>query len=383
MMIERSLKRLARFQFERPYSVAVLALIITLIAIIGISNLRLESDISKEIPQDIDVIKLQNLIRDELAGGNIIMVLVSLDPEKTTDYTETDIRNPWLIYFLKQITDLAKKEPEVTEINSLADFFEQPLLPRELIKQVIDKNPSAKNFVNSDYTMTLIFVKTYIGANPYELAKLAEAINEDIQTSLIPPGVSISITGQPILIVKMLQLMVHDMSLITTVGLFIIFILMVIAFHSISRGLLTLIPVVMGVIWTLGILGLLNIPITTITAGMGAMIIGVGIAYGVHLMNRVMEERKRGKTLEEAIEIAVSDTGIAIISTAVTTMVGFGSLMLATMPGIQRLGFTLAMGILACLIGAICVLPSFICLEEKLMESIKDGNLLAKIRRSP
>ncbi len=310
------------------------------------------------------------------------MVLVSLDPEKTTDYTETDIRNPWLIYFLKQVTDLAKKEPEITEINSLADFFEQPLLPKEVIMQVIDKKPAAKRFVNSDYTMTLIFVKTYVGVNPYALADLAEALHEDIQMSLIPPGVTISITGQPILVVKMLQLMIHDMRLITTVGLFIIFILMVIAFSSISRGFLTLIPVVMGVIWTLGFLGFLGIPITTITAGMGAMIVGVGIAYGVHLMNRVTEERNLGKTLQVAIEIAVSDTGIAIISTAVTTMVGFGSLMLATMPGIQRLGFTLAMGIFFCLVGAICVLPSFVCLEEKLMESVKDGVLIAKVRKS-
>jgi predicted RND superfamily exporter protein len=84
------------------------------------------------------------------------------------------------------------------------------------------------------------------------------------------------------------------------------------------------------------------------------LIIGVGIDNGVHVVHRMRHEGERGMT------VVLRHTGRAIIIAGLTTMTGFGSLALASHQGLASLGLSLLIGVGACVITAIVVLPNLL-----------------------
>jgi predicted RND superfamily exporter protein len=94
------------------------------------------------------------------------------------------------------------------------------------------------------------------------------------------------------------------------------------------------------------------------------MILGLGVEYGVFMLSRYTEERAKNNGQLDSLRTTVRGIGSAIIGSGLTVIVGFGVLAFATVPMIQHLGETLALGIAFCLLAALFVNPVFILLEE-------------------
>ncbi|HIP17281.1 MAG TPA: RND family transporter, partial [Methanothermococcus okinawensis] len=89
------------------------------------------------------------------------------------------------------------------------------------------------------------------------------------------------------------------------------------------------------------------------------------IDYGIHLMHRYEEERKKKNTLTKSIETAVVSTGMAVMATTATTVVGFLALVIAPLPMMANLGKVCGLGIFFCMVSVITLLPALIIIEEK------------------
>jgi len=79
-------------------------------------------------------------------------------------------------------------------------------------------------------------------------------------------------------------------------------------------------------------MALLDIPISIITAMVGSITVGIGVDYSIHVSERYWHERKHGRSIEEALRRTIAGTGSALMSSAVTTAVGFGVLAFALLP---------------------------------------------------
>ena len=79
-VLERGLKRVARFQCRYFIPIIILSLGITAILGLGLSNVRIESDFSKILPQDLPVIVFENRITETFGGTDTVFVLVRLPP---------------------------------------------------------------------------------------------------------------------------------------------------------------------------------------------------------------------------------------------------------------------------------------------------------------
>jgi len=101
------------------------------------------------------------------------------------------------------------------------------------------------------------------------------------------------------------------------------------------------------------------------TAGMGSLLLGMGIDYGIHLMHRYDEERKKKRSIDKAVETAVVSTGTAVFATTATTVVGFLALVLAPLPMMANLGKVCALGIFFCMVSVITLLPAMLIIEER------------------
>jgi predicted RND superfamily exporter protein len=139
----------------------------------------------------------------------------------------------------------------------------------------------------------------------------------------------------------------------TTAGILVLLILFA-KFRHPRDMLLALVPKVMGVIWMMGGMRLLGLSYNFANLVAIPLILGVGIDNGVHIINRMRMEAEEGMTM------VLRHTGRAILVAGLTTMIGFGSLALASHRGLSSLGLVLLLGLGSTIICATIVLPNIL-----------------------
>lgn len=116
------------------------------------------------------------------------------------------------------------------------------------------------------------------------------------------------------------------------------------------------IPVAIGAVWMVGAMYLLDIPYSLANIVGLPLIIGVGIDNGVHVLHRYRRDR--------SVQLAAVQTGGAVVLSSLTTMIGFGSLAFASHRGYASLGQLLFLGVGACLLSAVTVLPAALAVAD-------------------
>ncbi|MBN2473246.1 MAG: MMPL family transporter [Pirellulales bacterium] len=123
-------------------------------------------------------------------------------------------------------------------------------------------------------------------------------------------------------------------------------------FRSLRYTLLAMVPLGLGVVQMFGLLGLLNIPLNPANMIVLPLILGIGIDDGVHVTHDFRCQRGRYRMSPS--------TASAVLITSLTTMVGFGSLMIASHRGLQSLGRVLTIGVSCCLFASLIMLPALL-----------------------
>jgi hypothetical protein len=128
-------------------------------------------------------------------------------------------------------------------------------------------------------------------------------------------------------------------------------------FRSWQLVLLSLVPLLAGIIWMLGWMGLRNIQFNPANIMTLPLVVGIGVVNGIQILHRAREEKS-------AILFSKS-TGKAVLLTSLTTLAGFGSLMVATHPGIASLGLVMSIGLVTCLVATVVLVPALISIFQK------------------
>jgi len=134
----------------------------------------------------------------------------------------------------------------------------------------------------------------------------------------------------------------------------IIAVLVFLHFHRFSSVLLALLPVALGFCWMLGLMGWLGIPFNPVNIVSLILVIGIGVTNGVHILNRFAEH-------PQPIILGRS-TGKAVLVSALNTMAGFGSLLVAKHQGVASLGGVMAIGTGTCVVASLILLPAVLTL---------------------
>jgi predicted RND superfamily exporter protein len=142
--------------------------------------------------------------------------------------------------------------------------------------------------------------------------------------------------------------------------------------HSLILGAITLTPLIFCVIWTLGTMFLVNIPLNMMTITVASLTIGLGITYGIHITHRFLEDLETTKTIDSACRNTVIHTGTALFGAAATTIAGFGILVFALMPPLQQFGAITALTILYSFLSSVFILPTFLVMWAKWKQKSHD-----------
>ena len=123
-------------------------------------------------------------------------------------------------------------------------------------------------------------------------------------------------------------------------------------FRSLRYTFLAMVPLGLGMAQLFGTLGLLNIPLNPANMIVLPLILGIGIDDGVHMVHDFRRQTGRYRMSRS--------TASAVLITSLTTMVGFGSLMIASHRGLQSLGRVLTIGVSCCLFTSLVMLPALL-----------------------
>jgi predicted RND superfamily exporter protein len=166
-------------------------------------------------------------------------------------------------------------------------------------------------------------------------------------------------TGAPPLGVALLKIFARDGRNAIILTLIIVFILLCIDFFNPKYALIAMIPLALGVFWMVGLMRLVGIQLNFMNLMALPLIIGIGIDDGVHIMHRWQHEGK-GKIIT-----VFSSTGKAIMLTSLTTMLAFGSMTFSVFPAWAWFGEALFIGVGACFLTSVIILPGILGLIEK------------------
>lgn len=163
-----------------------------------------------------------------------------------------------------------------------------------------------------------------------------------------------NVTGTPVQLFEYTTLLKDSYQTAAWYSFIAILFMVFLHFRSIVCVVLAFLPVAIGSIWMMGFMVWAGIPFNPANIMTLPLVIGIGVTNGIHILNRYAEEQNPG--------ILAKSTGKAVLVSALSTVAGFGSLILAKHQGIQSLGYVMAVGTMTCMIAALTFLPSLITL---------------------
>ena len=232
------------------------------------------------------------------------------------------------------VTALGRREP-----LSLADLEGTPLA------RVVDRYIAA----GDGEVSAAIYVYPPVG-------EWRRGASPDLQ-ALIARHPGVVLAGPNIISAELRRIVWDDALRAAILGMIVVFILMWLDLGGPLRALLALLPLVVGMVWMLGTMGLLGLRLNFFNIFVLTMIIGIGVDYGVHLLHRWYES---GGDRE-----ALAETAKAIAVAALTTMVGFGSLVLSHYPALRSVGAAAILGAFSTAVLGITLLPALLSAKEE------------------
>ena len=161
----------------------------------------------------------------------------------------------------------------------------------------------------------------------------------------------------------MLTMILSDLPRIVAVTVLVVFLIVLADLRSLRGAVLALVPLFVGIIWTVGVMGLFGIDFNVNSVMAMSILVGIGIDDGVHVYHRIRLDRR--------LDSALSHSGKAVVLTSLTTGLGFGSLILSVHQGMYGLGLVTTIGIFMCLLLSLVLLPALVSIfDEDLLRPV-------------
>ena len=170
------------------------------------------------------------------------------------------------------------------------------------------------------------------------------------------------LTGANVVSSFLRRTVLRDAVVAAVLGFLIVGLLLWMDYRRMWDTVLTLVPLLVGLVWMLGGMVLMGANMNFMNIFVSTMIIGIGVDYGIHMVHRY---RELGDKSEEELVAGFVETGKAIVLAALSTTVGFGSLSLSHYPGLQSMGKVAILGALSTALVAITLLPAYLLLRYR------------------
>lgn len=160
--------------------------------------------------------------------------------------------------------------------------------------------------------------------------------------------------GETTVYAMMYRMMLSEAPYVLGASASLIALLVLLQLRSVGQTLLTLVPLALGMLWLVGLMGLIDVRFTLFNIPILPAILGIGVDNGVYLTDRIRRLHREPGGLASAL----GGTGAAILAATATTVMGFAAFLVADNGGLRGIGKLAVIGIAIAACTALLVLPS-------------------------
>ena len=358
------MKKWAEITLKYRWWFLALISVITLISFFGIIQLKVEGDIIKTLPSKDPVVSSFNEVGREFKGNLVGMVIIESEP---------DVFNRRTFKKMLQLTEEYRKIEGVTEVTSLVNtmdikrteegievgnLIDYGYIPEkkeeyEELKRYVLSNERFKGQLVSNrgnYATIIIRLAGDVdrGKVGKEIIKITEKLKDDFKVYYagFPPQIAI-VNG----------MIINDIVKLIPIAILVLLLVLFLSFRSMKGVFLPLLIVVISVLWTVGFMGLMKVPFSIFSDILPVILLAVGSAYGIHMVHRYYEDIRSGDTKIEDIKKSIKKVGLPIFMAAITTCVGFLSLIFTQLDDIRKFGIFTGFGILVAMVLSLTLIP--------------------------
>ncbi len=347
-----------RLMIKLTFPVLLLFVILAGFGFVVDQSIGVETDIERFMPQDLAALKDIHTIRDAVGTTDQIVVYISANNVLAEDNLK------WLKDKSEYLQDhYSASIVSIKSVDSLLLLLNgsQETSYANVVNQ-INELPKTQRamFVNAQNTETVMLINT-LHLSAQENKKLIMNLKEDLSGSTM----TFEITGKSVLDVEMVDGLTAGRINMTLIGLGLVFMALLIIYRNLMKAIIPIIPVVLILGISSGVMYLTGIKFTPITATLGALVLGMGTEMTVMLMERYVEERHAGLPKIEGMVVAVTMIGKAIVASGLTTIGGFAVLMFSNFLILKDFGFMTVVNISLALASTFIVLPPLIVLVDR------------------
>lgn len=367
------MNRLIRFAVDHPIWTLVATLVLAVGFAFPIQYLKQETDFKEFLDKDDPIIMLMDEAEERYGKSWGIMVML---------FNEDDIFNDVTLNKIEQMTDEFKDIPGIksvtTPLNSQTIIGTEtsisvskaspggvaPSTPEDMAifrSRVLEDENLVGGVISTSGQAALINIELEVGADEYGLTPEIVAIVEAHQGD----GDEIFIFGDAYFDTIMAEEMEKDTTLLFPLAMLVMVALLFVSFLTIRGILLPIAVVLLSVVVAMGSMVLLGFPMTMMSFIAPILLLAIGIADAIHVLNRYNEEIAKGGPKREAILATMDEMKGPVVMTSLTTAVGFLSLLTAFMVPQRHFGIVTAIGVLAAMVFSLVLIPAVMSLLKK------------------
>ncbi|MCP4975347.1 MAG: MMPL family transporter, partial [Maribacter sp.] len=361
---------IGKFVKNNTTYVFALSLVFVGVAIYGITRIDAESSIFESFPESSEITKSTEHIEQKLMG--LIPMDIVVDATNIGGVFQPDI-----LMKMEKLQDYLKEIPEVTKSVSVVDYVKylNTLLNKDALgSQVITKEKAidyvklaslhgdniVKSLYTKDYNEGRVSVRMKnVGSVRYET--IVNDIERFIKVNF-PLSVSCAITGIVPLLMDMQGYLIGSQIKTFTLAFIFIFICIALLLKSVRIGMMSMIPNLIPIAITLGVMGYVGINLDVATIMIASVAIGISVDNTIHFLYRFKEEFKKDGDHYLAIQHTLSGVGRALIFTTVVATCGFLVFCLSNFKAIQYFGLLTGITMVSAIVADLFILPSCILL---------------------
>lgn len=415
------LEKISQFAITKPRLVLLTAGIISVVALYGLTLVKVENNPIGYFKQDSELVRATNKIDDRASGSIVLNILV-----EAQDKEDEPLKNPENLKTIMDLSTFLDGQPHVGKVlglpqlirrinlvlhnndlafNRIPDKYEKigtgskeiltegtaepaqvSRIPgRQMISQylLLYENSGGEvltDVVDSNYRQTNLSVMIKTNSST-EIAGLTEKIKQYIMLNF-PENLQVTYSGTAHLSTESTIEIVNGQITSFILSLALTFFLLILTFKSAKTGLFAIMPLLTTVLVNFGVMGFLGIHLNIGSAIISSIVIGVGVDYSIHYLSRFQENIKNRLSFRDAIMRTVRFSGKAILANAFTVSIGFIALLFSAVTPLITVGGMIILTMFVSSFCTIVLLPALLSVFQKspVLQQSKNDTFIAQTK---
>jgi predicted RND superfamily exporter protein len=369
-------------------TIYIAAIVLLVVSIIGIYQIKTTGSLIEDMPKKAEFYKDIQFFESEFNGIMPLEILVNTKRKKGVMKLSTLKRMSALEDLVVEIPELSTplsvvnlvKYSKQAYYNGNPKYFQLPTAQENGFILSYAKNASTdvdllKNFV--DHTGQYARITTFMKDTGIDkMERIEENLIAKINKLFPSDRYEVSITGKAYLFQKGTQYLVKNLVLSLALAIFLISLFMAYMFRSFRMIIISLIPNLLPLLVTAGMMGYLGVPIKPSTILVFSIAFGISVDDTIHFLAKYRQELLANHwRIRKSVFIALRETGVSMFYTSIVLFFGFSVFITSNFGGTVALGALISATLLLAMMANLLLLP---CLLLSLERSIANKQVLKK-----